>query len=86
MTKSLGSSQLERVIARIVELSADAQIKRRKSAVESTAFLSLSGAILAYGQTLHLLSECQELPPEHYLIVSQCDAGGIATARLSRCF
>lgn len=86
MTKSPGSSKLERVIARIVELSADAQIKRRKSAVESTAFQNLSGAILAYGQTLRLLSECQELPPEHYLIVSQCDVGGIDTARLSRCF
>lgn len=48
------------VIERIVELSADAHIGRRRAAKGSPAFHSLSGAIAAYGKALALLIELQQ--------------------------
>ena len=39
-------------IGRILELSAEAQIKRREAAEDSPAFHNLSGAIVTYGKAL----------------------------------
>lgn len=46
-------------IQRILELSADAHMKRREAADGSPAFHTLTGAILAYGKTLELLTKLQ---------------------------
>jgi len=48
-------------IERILELSADAQIRRRLTAKDSPEFHNLTGAITAYGKTLALLTALQEL-------------------------
>jgi hypothetical protein len=50
-----------KVIERILELSADAQIARRRAAKDSPAFLNLTGAIAAYGKVLALLTALQKL-------------------------
>jgi len=63
------SSHAERAIARIVELSADAQITRRMVAKDSPAFQSLTGAIAAYGKALALLTALQQRE-EFYTIVA----------------
>jgi hypothetical protein len=44
-----------RVIERILELSADAQIERRGTVKDSAEFHNLAGAIRAYGKALALL-------------------------------
>jgi hypothetical protein len=51
---------LGRAIELILELSAEAQIRRREFAKESPAFHSLTGAIVTYGKVLALLSKLQE--------------------------
>jgi hypothetical protein len=67
MTKpSLGLAA--RGIERILDLSADAQIKRREVAKDSAAFHSLTGAIAAYGRALELLSALQQRE-EFYTVV-----------------
>jgi hypothetical protein len=45
----------DKTIERILELSADAQIARRRAAKGSPAFHALTGAIAAYGKVLTLL-------------------------------
>jgi hypothetical protein len=47
-------------IERILELSAEAQIKRREAAEDSPAFHNLTGAIVAYGKALGLLSNSKQ--------------------------
>ena len=47
-------------IARILEFSADAHIKRRQVAKDSPAFHNLTGAIAAYGEALEVLVTMQE--------------------------
>lgn len=47
-------------IERILELSAEAQVNRREAAEDSPRFYSLTGAIVAYGKALDLLSRLQE--------------------------
>jgi hypothetical protein len=47
----------DNAIERILELSADAQMKRREAAEDSPAFHNLTGAIAAYGKALDLLSK-----------------------------
>ena len=47
-------------IERILELSADAHIRRRGTAKGSAEFHNLTGAIAAYGQALALLTALQE--------------------------
>lgn len=54
------SGHAERAIERILELSADAQIKRRMVAKDSPAFHHLTGAIAAYGKALALLTALQQ--------------------------
>ena len=59
MTK--GSSGLaNRVLEQILELSADAQIERRRTAKDCPAFHNLSGAITAYGKAVGLLVAIQQ--------------------------
>jgi len=53
-------------IERILELSAEAQVKRREAAEDSPRFHNLSGAIVAYGKALDLLSKLEEVQTEHY--------------------
>jgi len=47
-------------IERILELSADAHIRRRGTIVGSPEFHNLTGAIAAYGRTLTLLTGLQQ--------------------------
>ena len=54
------SSLLEKGIARILELSADLQIKRRATTKYSLAFHDLSIAIAAYGDVLAILTALRE--------------------------
>jgi hypothetical protein len=54
----------DRAIEQILEMSAEAQIKRREAAEDSPAFHNLSGAIVAYGKTLGLLSKLKEVQTE----------------------
>ncbi len=51
-------------IERILELSAEAQIKRREAAADSPTFHNLTGAIVAYGKALGLLSKLKEVQAE----------------------
>jgi hypothetical protein len=53
-------------IERILELSAEAQIERREAAGDSPRFHSLTGAIVAYGKALDLLSKLEEVQAERY--------------------
>ena len=53
-------------IERILELSSEAQIKRREASKDSPAFLNLTGAIVAYGNALGLLSKLKEAQTELY--------------------
>jgi hypothetical protein len=54
------SGLVNTVIERILELSADAQIERRGTAMDSPAFHKLGGAITAYGKALSLLVTVRE--------------------------
>ena len=51
-------------IERILELSAEAQIKRREAAEDSPAFHNLTGAIVAYGKALDLLLKLKAVQTE----------------------
>ena len=53
-------------IERILELSAEAQIKRREAAEDSPASHNLTGAIVAYGKALGLLSKLKEVQTNRY--------------------
>ena len=66
------SRLIEKGIARILELSADAQIERRTTPKNSPAFHKLTGAIAAYGQALALLNALQEREG-FYFILSHAD-------------
>jgi hypothetical protein len=56
-------------IERILELSADAHIERRQAAEDSPAFHNLTGAIVAYGKALGLLSKLKEPQTERLVSV-----------------
>jgi hypothetical protein len=65
-------------IERVLELSADAHIRRRGTVKDSPEFHNLTGAIAAYGNSLALLTAMQELE-EFYAIFGQHDVpAGIA--------
>ena len=57
-------------IERVLELSTDAQITRRKTPKDCPAFDSLTGAIAAYGKALAILTALQ-LREEFYTIIAQ---------------
>ena len=65
---SLG--QADQAIERVLELSADAQIARRKTPKDSPAFHILTGAIAAYGKTLALLTALQQRE-KFYTMIAQ---------------
>ena len=67
-------------IERILELSADAHIRRRLTAKDSPEFHNLTGAIAAYGKTLALLTALQELE-EFYAMIGKRDM----PARVAAC-
>src|SRR5689334_16820127 len=52
----------DEAIDQILELSAEAHTKRRESAENSSAFHKLTGAVLAYGQALDLLTRLRKEP------------------------
>jgi hypothetical protein len=54
------SGYATQAIERMIELSADAHITRRMTAKDSPSFHSLTGAILAYGKALALLTALQQ--------------------------
>ena len=68
-----------KVIERILELSADAQIGRRRAAKDSPAFHNLSGAIAAYGRVLALLTALQKRE-EFGAAIGQLDVPDTVTA------
>ena len=59
-------------IERILELSADAHIRRRGMVKSSPEFHNLTGAIAAYGRVLALLTALQQLE-EFYAMIDQLD-------------
>ena len=66
-------------IERILELSADAHIRRRGTVRGSAEFHNLTGAIAAYGKTLALLTALQEWE-EFYAMIGQYDVFADAAA------
>jgi hypothetical protein len=65
-------------IERILELSADAHIRRRRTVKGSPEFHNLTGAIAAYGKALALLTALQQLE-EFYGMIGQYDVpAGVA--------
>jgi len=52
----------EDAIDRILELSAEAQTRRREAPENSSAFHKLTGAVLAYGHALDLLTKLRKEP------------------------
>ena len=73
------SGHAAQAIERIIELSADAQIKRRMVAKESAVFHNLSGAIAAYGKALVLLTALQQRE-DFFAIISKCEFSECASA------
>jgi hypothetical protein len=69
MTMNPFPPQMDTLIERILDLSAEAQIKRREIPATSLAFHHLTGAIVAYGNVLRLLTKAHEAPGEHYLLI-----------------
>ncbi len=59
-------------IERILELSADAHIRRRGTVKDSTEYHHLTGAIAAYGKTLALLRALQERE-EFYAMIDELE-------------
>jgi len=51
---------LDDAIDRILELSAEAHTKRREAAENSSTFHKLTGAVLAYGQALDILTKLRK--------------------------
>ena len=70
MRKS-SSGHAGQAIERVLELSADAQITRRRTPKDSAAFHSLKGAIAAYGKALTLLIALQQRE-QFYAVIAQC--------------
>jgi hypothetical protein len=58
-------------IERILELSADAHIRRRGTVPDSAEYHRLTGAIAAYGKTLAMLTALQELEKYYAMIDPQ---------------
>lgn len=55
-------------IERILELSADAHIRRRGAVKDSPEFHNLTGAIVAYGKVLAVLTALQHREEFHAMI------------------
>jgi hypothetical protein len=61
-----------RAIEQILELSADAHIRRRETVKDSPEFHKLTGAIAAYGKTLAVLTALQR-QEEFYAMIELLD-------------
>ena len=66
-------------IERILELSADAHVRRRGTVKDSPEFHKLTGAIAAYGKALALLTALQERE-EFCEMIDQLDVPGCVAA------
>jgi hypothetical protein len=67
--------QPESLIEQVLELSADAQIKRRETLPASITFHNLTGAILAYAKLLHLLTSTKQgRAGDDYLVIEPLHA------------
>jgi hypothetical protein len=66
-----------RAIEQILELSADAHIRRRETVKDSPEFHKLTGAIAAYGKTLAVLTALQR-QEEFYAMIELLDVPGCA--------
>ena len=64
----------DNAIERILEQSAEAQMKRREATEDSPAFHKLTGAITAYGKTLALLTALQQRE-EFYATIGLASTG-----------
>jgi hypothetical protein len=67
------------LIDRILELSADAHIRRRGTVKDSPEFHKLTGAIAAYGKALALLTALQRRE-EFCAMIDQFEAPAFAAA------
>jgi hypothetical protein len=65
-------------IERILELSADAHIRRRGTVKDSPEFHNLTGAIAAYGKALALLTGLQPREEFHEMIAQHDVPGCVA--------
>jgi hypothetical protein len=70
--RNSSSGHAAQAIERVLELSADAQIRRRITLKDSPAFHSLTGAIAAYGKALAILTALQQRE-EFYTINAQSE-------------
>jgi hypothetical protein len=68
-------SVMERGIERILELSADAHVRRRGTIRGSPEFHNLTGAIAAFGKTLELLTALQQWE-EFYAMITEYELPG----------
>jgi len=59
MMKKLSFGPVDKAIERILELSADAQIRRREIGKNSLAYYMVTERIAAYGKALALLTSLQ---------------------------
>ncbi len=73
------SGLANKVIERILELSADAHIQRRGTVKDSPEFHKLTGAIAAYGKALALLTALRQRE-EFYAIVGELDVPACVAA------
>lgn len=73
------SDVANQVIEGMLELSADAHIKRRGAAKDSPEFHRLTGAIAAYGKALAVLRALQKRE-EFYAMLVQPDMSGCRAA------
>jgi hypothetical protein len=77
MTKKSSFGPADKAIERILELSADAQIRRREIARNSLAYYTVTERIAAYGKALALLRSLQRsaqlaMPFHPLLRLKQC--------------
>ena len=70
--RNSSSGHAAQAIERVLELSADAQITRRKTPKDSPTFHSLTGAIAAYGKALAILTALQQRE-EFYTIIARSE-------------
>ena len=80
MTSNLVPLQSDTLMERILELSADAQIKRRETLTTSNTFQHLTGAIIAYGNVLRVLTKPQEAASEQYFVAKATQSAAAANS------
>jgi hypothetical protein len=78
-TMNLNSGVANKSIDRILELSADAHMRRRGTVKDSPEFHRLTGAIAAYGKALAVLRALQKRE-EFYAMIAQHDVPGCVAA------